>query len=100
MKRKTKKKVTTPKTKKKAVETQYVEIKIRVPYEDYLRGMPYFEVRENLNKFTVEALREKINRAEANDKAVRLKKLLTDEKLLGLVLKHMKETGKLSFLIG
>jgi short subunit dehydrogenase-like uncharacterized protein len=98
VKRKSKKPDTTPKRKNKAVEPQYIEVKIRVPYGDYQRGMPYFEARENLNKFTVEALREKINRAEANDKAGRRKKLLTDEYLLLEVLKDMQGTGKLKFL--
>jgi AMMECR1 domain-containing protein len=75
-----------------------VQTIIRLPIEDYERGLPYFEFRENLSKFAIEAVREKINRAEANDKAGRLRKLLTDEELLFTVLKHMKETGKLRFL--
>jgi hypothetical protein len=60
--------------------------------------LPYFEHEKYLGKYALEALREKINRAEAHDKAWRLKKLLTDEELLYAVLKHMQETGKLRFL--
>jgi hypothetical protein len=89
----------TQKTETGPLAGRYVRLEIRVPLEDYERGLPYFGTRKNLNQYAVEALMERINRAEANDKAGRLKKLLTDEDLLMAVLKHMKETGKLNSLI-
>jgi hypothetical protein len=60
--------------------------------------LPYFENQKNLGRFILDAIREKINRAEANDKAARLRKLLTDETLLLSVLSHLQKTGKLNFL--
>jgi hypothetical protein len=50
--------------------------------------------------YVIEAFHEKVNRAESNDRAARIKKLITDEELLFSVLKHMKETGKLYLLLG
>jgi hypothetical protein len=98
MKRNSKKGNSTQAEKKSRSTARYVEIRIRLPLEEYERGLPYFEARKNLNKYAVEALREKINRAEANDKAGRMKKLLTDEMILSSVLQHMKETGKLNLI--
>jgi hypothetical protein len=77
---------------------RYVEVKIRITRDEFTRGLSYFENEKYLGRFTLDAVREKINRAEANDKAGRLRKLLTDETLLLPVLKHMQETGKLNFL--
>jgi hypothetical protein len=100
MRRSGEKRSSTPKEKKKAVAPRYFEIRIRLARADYERGQPYFEAREGLNKFVLEAVLEKINRAEANDRNSRLRKLLTDESLLLPVLSHLHETGKLNFLFG
>jgi hypothetical protein len=99
-KRGTKKGVYTPKPKKKRSTGRYMQIMIRLSKEDFDRGLPYFGDKDSLKKYVIEAFHEKVNRAEANDKAARTKKLLTDENLLLSVLTHMKETGKLKSLLG
>jgi hypothetical protein len=86
----------TPRTPRSTA--RYVEVKIRIAREEFARGLPYFENEKHIGRFVLDAVREKINRAESNDKAGRLRKLLTDEELLYAVLKHMQETGKLGFL--
>jgi hypothetical protein len=48
----------------------------------------------------LEADREKLNRAEANDKAARLRILAGNIELLEPILKEMHAQGKLSFLKG
>jgi hypothetical protein len=88
-----------PKTKKRAVVPRYVQFMIRLSTDDFLRGLPYFQDRENLKRFTLEAVREKINRAEANDKAARMKKLVTNMDELADVLREMAKSGKLGFLM-
>jgi hypothetical protein len=65
---------------------------------DFQRGLPYFESRENLNKFVLDAYQERVNRAEANDKSSRLRKLITDMSLLQPLLREMWDQGKLNFL--
>jgi hypothetical protein len=97
-KRGVKKGTSAPKAKTPRSKGRYIDLKIRLPIEEYNRGLPYFENPKNLVRFILDAVREKINRAEANDKAGRLKKLLTDETLLLPVLNHMQKTGKLNFL--
>jgi hypothetical protein len=89
----------TQKAKTKRSTGRFFKVEIRLTREDYSRGMPYFENEKSLAGFVLDAYREKINRAESNDKARRLGKLLADETLLLPVLKHMQETGKLNFLI-
>jgi hypothetical protein len=93
-----KKRSSTPKAKTPRSTARYIDLKIRLPIEEYNRGLPYFENQKNLGRFILDAVREKINRAEANDKAGRMKKLLTDEALLLSVLNHLQKTGKLNFL--
>jgi hypothetical protein len=88
-----------PKLKKNRSTARYVEIKIRITREEFARGLPYFENEKYIGRFVLDAVREKINRAESHDKTARLSKLLTDETLLLPVLKHMQETGKLNFLM-
>jgi hypothetical protein len=89
-----------PKTKTPRSTARYVEVKIRITREEFDRGVPYFEHEKYLGRFVLDAVWEKINRAESHDKNARLSKLLTDETLLLPVLKHMQETGKLNFLSG
>jgi hypothetical protein len=88
----------TPKTKTPRSTARYVEVKIRITRDDFTRGLPYFENEKYLGRFALDAVLEKINRAESRDKAGRLKKLLADETLLLPVLKHMQEAGKLKFI--
>ena len=80
------------------VEGRFLTIKIRIPVEDYKRGLPYFSSRKKLNEYAVEAVREKINRAAANDKTARLRELETNAALLEPVIRELCDKGKLSFL--
>ena len=63
-----------------------------------LRGLPYFGGRKYLGRFMVDAYREKLNRAEANDKAGRLRILTGNMALLEPILREMCTQGKLDFL--
>ncbi|MDR1902552.1 MAG: hypothetical protein LBQ88_09765 [Treponema sp.] len=85
----------TRKAKKPRSTRRYFEVKIRIPTEDFVRGQSYFHEEKYLSRYVLDAYLEKVNRAEANDKKARIKKLLTDEDLLLSVLTHMQETGKL-----
>jgi hypothetical protein len=87
-----------PETPKNPSAGRYVRLEIRVPVDDYERGLPFFGDRKRLNQYVVEALQERINRAEANDKTSRLRKLMTDMNLLLPALKELWNEGKLGFL--
>jgi hypothetical protein len=87
-----------PKGLKESATGRYVRLEIRVPWEDYERGLPYFGRREKLNEFVVEALQERINRAEAIDKAARIRKIAANGEDLLLVLRELERHGKLDFL--
>jgi hypothetical protein len=87
-----------PKGAKEGATGRYVRLEIRVPWEDYERGFPYFGSREKLNEFAVEALRERINRAEASDKNSRLRKMIANMDELLPALKELARQGKLEFL--
>jgi hypothetical protein len=88
----------TPKAKKPHSTGRYVDLKIRLPIGEYNRGLPYFEDQKYLSHYVLDAFREKINRAEANDKAGRLRILAGNIALLEPVLKEMYTQGKLNFL--
>jgi hypothetical protein len=88
----------TQKAKTNRSTARYIDVKIRIPRDEFTRGLPYFEHEKNLSRFVLEAYREKVNRSESRDKDGRLKKLLTNEALLLPVLKHLQETGELDFL--
>jgi hypothetical protein len=96
--RKTKKGSSTPKAKTKRSTARFFEVKIRITAEEYARGQPYFQGQRHLSRFALDAFREKLNRAEANDKAARLRILAGNMELLEPVLKEMYAQGKLAFL--
>jgi hypothetical protein len=77
---------------------RFVEIKIRITAGEFTRGLPYFEDQKYLSRYVLDAYREKINRAEANDKAGRLRILAGNIALLEPILKEMYAQGKLNFL--
>jgi hypothetical protein len=89
----------TPKAKKPRSTGRYVDLKIRLPIGEYNRGLPYFEDQKYLVRFMLDAYREKLNRAEANDKAGRLRILAGNMALLEPILKEMYAQGKLNFLL-
>jgi hypothetical protein len=88
----------TPKAKKTRSTARYFDLKIRLPMADYNRGLPYFEDQKYLVRFMLDAYREKLNRAEANDKAARLRVLAGNIALLEPILKEMFTQGKLNYL--
>jgi hypothetical protein len=69
-----------------------------LPAEDFARGQPYFGELKHLGKFMLDAYKEKLNRAEANDKAGRLRVLANNIELLLPILTEMHKQGKLAFL--
>jgi hypothetical protein len=87
-----------PKGLKEGATGRYVRLEIRVPWEDYERGLPYFGGREKLNEFAVEALQERINRAESIDKAARARKMAANREDLLQALKELAKQGELDFL--
>jgi hypothetical protein len=89
----------TPKTKTSRSRARYVDLKIRLPVDEYNRGLPYFGDAKNLARYIVEAFREKINRAESNDKAGRLRALANNIEMLLPVITEMYKQGKLNFLV-
>jgi hypothetical protein len=91
---------TTPKDKTERSTARYVEVKIRITRDEFDRGQPYFENQKNLGKFILDAIREKINRAEANDKTARLRMLTGNMDLLEPILKELFIQGRLNFLKG
>jgi hypothetical protein len=88
----------TPKPKKTRSTPRFYEVKIRISAEEFARGQPYFGEIKHLGKFMLDAYREKLNRAEANDKAGRLRILMNNIDLLEPVLKEMHAQGRLAFL--
>jgi hypothetical protein len=66
--------------------------------EDFVRGQPYFGELKYLGKFMLDAYTEKLNRAESNDKAGRLRALANNIELLLPVITEMHKQGKLNFL--
>ena len=84
--------------KKTRSTPRYIEVKIRISAEEYARGMPYFIEKKFLPKFLIDAYAEKVNRAESNNKAARLKSLAGNIELLEPILKEMHKQKKLNFL--
>ena len=97
-KRKAKKGNSTRTAKKTRSIPRYYEVKIRISAEDYTRGQAYFDDKKYLPKFLLDAYQEKINRAEANNKAARIRLLAGNIDLLEPILKEMHKQGKLNFL--
>jgi len=99
VKRKTKKgSSTTPKAKTKRSTPRFFDVKIRITAEEFERGKPYFQEQKYLAKFVLDSFREKLNRAETNNKTARVRKMAEDIKLLETLLKEMYSQGKLGFL--
>ena len=89
----------TQSAKKTRSTPRYFEVKIRVPAEVYARGKPYFGELKYLPKYLMDSYMERVNRAEANNKAARLRMLAVNIELIESVLKEMHAQGKLSFLL-
>jgi hypothetical protein len=100
MRRTAKKGNSTSKAKKPRSTARYFEVKIRIPAEEYTRGQPYFQEQRYFSRFVMDAYLEKVNRADANNKAARLRILTGNMELLEPVLKEMYAQGKLKFLNG
>jgi len=98
VKRKTKKGSSTPKVKTKRSTPRFFDVKIRITAEEFERGKPYFQEQKYLAKFVLDSFREKLNRAETNNKTARVRKMAEDIKLLETLLKEMYSQGKLGFL--
>ena len=96
--RKTKKGSSTPLTSKNRCTSRFVDVKIRMSAELYARGLPYFDELKYLPKYLIDAYTERVNRAESNNKAARLRILMGNMDLLEPVLKDMAKLGKLDFL--
>jgi len=98
MKRKIKKGKSTQKLKTKRLVINSLEVKICLTAEEYERGLPYFERHKYLSKFVHDSYKEKINRAEANDKNFARARLKNDIALLELIIREMHQQGKLDFI--
>jgi hypothetical protein len=98
MRRKTQKGNSTPKAKKTRSVPRFFEVKIRITAEEYARGKAHFQEQKYLSRFVLDAYTEKVNRAEANSKAARLRILAGNIDLLEPILKEMFLQGKLNFL--
>jgi hypothetical protein len=90
--RKCKKGNSIPKTQKNRSTGRYFKVEIHLTKSEYTRGLPYFEAEKNLKQFISDAYREKINRAEANDKAARLRILILKEMYARRKLDFIKKT--------
>ena len=100
VKHKSKKGNSTPKAKAKRSAPRFFDVKFRITAEKYARGITYFQDKKYLPRFVLDAFREKLNRAEANDKSARLRILTGNMELLEPVLREMFPQGKLGFLYG
>jgi hypothetical protein len=87
-----------PKSKKTRSVPRFYEVKIRIPANDFTRGQPYFGELKHLGKFMQDAYKEKLNRAESNDKAGRLRVLANNIEILLPVITEMHKQGKLDFI--
>ena len=97
-KRKLQKGNSIPKKKKPTLKKRFYEIKIRITTEEYDRGLPFFEEQKYLQKFVLDAYREKVKRAEAHDKEAKQKCLVSNMALLLPVIQEMHSQGKLNFI--
>ena len=92
-----KKRSSTGETKKTRSTGRFIEVKIRIPADEYARGLPYFDEPKYLPKFLIDAYKERVNRAEANNKAARLRILAGNMDLLEPIINEMIVQGKLKF---
>ena len=88
----------TPKAKKPRSTARFFEVKIRLTAEEHARGLPFFGDQKYLSRFIKDAYTERVNRAEANSKAARLRILASNVELLEPIIKEMYQQGKLNFL--
>jgi hypothetical protein len=88
----------TRKPKKPRSTPRFYEVNIRIPADDFARGKPYFGEKRNLGKFMLDAYKEKLNRAESNDKAGRLRAMTNNIELLLPVIAEMHRQGRLDFM--
>ena len=98
--RKAKKGNSTPTGKKTRLNRRFYEVKIRIPAEDFARGQPYWQEEKYLSRYVLDAYRERLNRAEANDKQSRLRILAGNMDILLPIIVEMHKQGKLQFLNG
>ena len=96
--RKTKKGNSTPKGKKPPLKRRFVEVKVKIPAEDFARGQAYFHEEKYLSRYLLDSYLERVNRAEANNKASRARILAGNIELLLPIIKEMHDQGKLEFL--
>jgi len=99
-KRKTKQGNSTPKKPKTRPTPRFHKVEIRISHEEYEWARPYFDDDKYLSKFTLEAFREKVKRAEAHDKEARQRNLISNATLLEPVIQELHRQGKLGFLNG
>jgi hypothetical protein len=98
--RKTKTGSSTPRSKRKRPAPRFYEVKIRITAEEYAWGLPYFDEQKYLQKFVLDAYREKVKRSEAHDKEAKQRDLVSNMNLLEPLLREMFNQGKLGFLYG
>jgi hypothetical protein len=96
--RKTKTGSSTPKNKRKRPAPRFYEVKIRITAEEYAWGLPYFNEQKYLQKFVLDAYREKVKRSEAHDKDARQRALAGNISLLEPLIKELYVQGKLRYL--
>jgi hypothetical protein len=96
--RKTKTGNSTPRNKRKRPAPRFYEVKIRITAEEYAWGLPYFNEQKYLQKFVLDACREKVKRSEAHDKEAKQRALAGNISLLEPLIKEMYAQGKLEYL--
>jgi hypothetical protein len=96
--RKTKTGNSIPQSKRKRPVPRFYEVKIRITAEEYAWGLPYFNGQKYLQKFVLDAYREKVKRSEAHDKEAKQRALAGNISLLEPLIKEMYAQGKLGFL--
>jgi len=84
--------------KKTRSAPRFYDIKIRITADEYARGLLFFEAQKYLQKFVLDAYREKVKRAEAHDKEAKQKILISNIALLEPLIQEMFRQGKLGFL--
>jgi len=93
-----KKRNSTGENKKTRSTGRFIEVKIRIPADEYARGLPYFDEPKYLPKFILDSYRERVNRAEANNKTARLRILAGNMDLLEPIIKELNAQGRLNYL--
>jgi hypothetical protein len=97
IKHKTKKSNSTSKAKKTRSVARFFDVKVRLTSEEFVRGLPYFKEKRYISRFLLDAYSEKINRAESNDKAGRIRILANNAELILPIIKELYKQGELDF---